>query len=131
MKGQFGLPHSAVALLAVWPLDVRLGLYTTAPTDNALGVEYGAQGYIKQSVRRVANMPADPPARFVTQDPVQFGPFGPAGTGAEIGWIIAFPPNGAMTALEMLMYWELDEHKRPLSGDSLVIDAGALEMALE
>jgi hypothetical protein len=131
MRGHFSLGQAAQALLAAWPLDIRLGLYVTAPTDNALGVEYAAQGYIKQGVRRVGSMPADPPPRFVTVDPVQFGPFGPVGMGAEIGWVAAFPVTGGVTAVDMLMYWELDEHKTPLAGDSLVIEAGALGMVMD
>lgn len=131
MPAQFGRSQAATALLAAWPIDCRLGLYTTAPNDNALGTEYGAQGYTKQVVRRTAAMPTDPPPTLATDQAVTFGPFGPGGVGAEVGWVAAFPATGPTTATEMLMYWELDEHKTPLSGDSLVIDAGQLLMALE
>ena len=131
MPGQFSITGAAAALTAVWPMDVRLGLYTSPVTDNALGAEYGAQGYAKVVVRRKAIMENDPPPTFLTEQHAVFGPFGPGGTGAEVGWVAAFPATGPTTANEMLMHWELDEHKTPLAGDSLVIEPGELSMACE
>ena len=131
MPGQFSRTGAKLGLMTAWPIDVQLALATSAPGPNALGAEYAAMGYVRKIVRRV-NQPTDTdPPVIVTQDPVTFGPFGPTGVGAEVGWVMAFPTAGGTTAADMLMYWELDEHKTPLAGDSLVLAAGDLEMTLE
>lgn len=130
MPAQFGRSHAALALLAVWPLDVRLALCTTAPSDYALGAEYAATGYARQTVRRVVVMPPTPPPILWTADAVTFGPF-TGNVGAEVGWVMAFPPTGATTVAELLMYWELDEHKTPVYGESISIGAGDLAMSFE
>jgi hypothetical protein len=126
--GKFSTTQAAAALYIAWPLDVMLGLFTTAPTDTAPGTEYTAQGYNRMGVRRISIMPPDPPPTLWTQDSVTFGPFGPGGVGAEIGWVCAFAVPGEGGAY--LMWWELNEHKLPLAGDSLMIEPGELVMAL-
>jgi hypothetical protein len=129
-RGQFSNAQGALSFVQVWPLDAILGLFTTPPTDIAPGIEYAAQGYARMSVRRVATMPPDPPPTLFTVDNVTFGPFGPVGVGAGIGWVAAFAPPTDPNAGAFLMHWELDEHKTPLPGDSLMIEAGELVMSL-
>jgi hypothetical protein len=126
--GKFSVAQASASLLFAWPVDTMLGLFTTAPTGIAPGNEYGAQGYARLSMRRNGSMPPDPPPTLWNQDPVFFGPFGPVGVGAEIGWICAFATPGEGGAF--LMWWELNEHKTPLPGDSLVIDPGELVFSL-
>jgi hypothetical protein len=132
VPGQFSFTQSVSALANAWPLDVALALMTSQPTDTSPGNEYTAQGYNRTNVRRTTLPVPAPPAHYENLDAAAFGPFGPLGVGATIRWIVAFAPvSHPIFPNQMVMYWELDDPKTPLSGDSLLVDIGALAMDLE
>jgi hypothetical protein len=124
MPGKFSRTGGKLALGTV-PLDVFLALCVTEPTPIALGAEYAAAGY-ERKVTRVRLPPTDTdPPEISNFQAVTFGPF-TDDTGDTVGWIMAMPAAAGGTAVNMIAFWELDEHRTPERGDTLVLDVGAL-----
>lgn len=97
-----------------------IALCTTAPTDSALGTEYTATGYARQTFTPTAPSAADPPETH-NSNLMTFGPF-TAGTGATISHAEMMDVSSAGTALaDMTAWWSLTVSRTPAVNDSLQV----------
>ncbi len=111
----------------IWVLQVPqpyVAMNSTAPTDSALGTEYGAGGYARQPVTWTLPTAADPTATQNTAL-LTFGPF-PSGTGATLSNASLMDALSGGTASNMMAWWGLTANKTPGTNDSLTVAAAAL-----
>jgi hypothetical protein len=124
MPGMFSRNGGKLALAQI-PLDSWLALCVTPPNISALGMEYDAVGYTRKPIRmNLAPTDTDPPA-ISNLGGATFGPFIDA-VGATIGWVMMMLVESGGGLVQMRAFWELDEHRTPAVGDTLVLDVGAL-----
>jgi hypothetical protein len=102
-----------------------IALCSTAPTDSALGGEYTATGYARQSVAFSAPTAADPPVTS-NSGGLTFGPF-TANTGATLSYAMLMNAvSGGAATTDMYIWWTLTTPKTPANGDSATVAVGAI-----
>lgn len=105
------------------PSSVFVALYTTAPTDDTLGVEVTGNGYARQEITATnfAVATVTLPQASNQQD-ITF----PTATGGNWGTVVAFALLDAVTSGNMLLWSNLTTSKQVDDGDTVIFRTGQL-----
>ena len=104
------------------PTNLRVGLFTSMPTDSGGGTEVSGSGYGRQAV----TFNAASSGSATTSGDLTFGP----ASGGDFGTILGIGIFDATTSGNLLIFTTLAASKTVSDGDTFVISAGNLTVSL-